>query len=205
MVVCLMKKILFLLITLAFTPLVFGGSAVVYKSESCGHCAPYVEKLFPMLERNGFQASDVVVKDFLSDSQARAEVAQIQKDFGVPLEMQGHMLTLIDGKYLFEGHVPLSFLENFLKNDRQNFDKIVVTQDSMDENAPSYLLLDSQGKVRQCSVTQSAGECEEQGGSESGSAGGSLLKFKVDSNLLVLVLLGIVLVALALLQTGVLK
>ncbi|HIH19902.1 TPA: hypothetical protein HA244_01400 [Candidatus Micrarchaeota archaeon] len=178
---------------------VFAGSAVIYKSESCGHCTPYVEKLFPLLEKNGFQ--NITVKDYINDQQARAEVAKIQADFGVPLEMQGHMLTLLDGKYLFEGHVQFDVVENFLQNERQNFAKLVVTQETMDANSPQYLLLAPDGSVKQCSATQSVGECSEQGSANTES----LLKFKVDSNLFVLGILALVLAVLVLLQLGVLK
>ncbi|HLC37834.1 MAG TPA: hypothetical protein VJI71_00080 [Candidatus Norongarragalinales archaeon] len=194
-----MKK--FLLALLLLAPFAFAGNAVIYKSESCGHCTPYIEKLYPLLQQNGFQ--DIQVKDFINDQQARAEVAQIQKDFNVPLEMQGHMLTLLDGKYLFEGHVQLQVLEKFLQSERQDFSRVVVTQDSMDENSPQYLLLGSfpDGSVKQCSSAQSVGECSKQGSASTES----LLKFKVDSNIFVLLLLGLVLVALVLLHLRVLK
>ena len=194
-----MKIILLALLLLA--PIAFAGSAVIYKSESCGHCTPYVEKLVPLLEGNGF--SDIQVKDFINDPQARAEVAQIQNDFNVPLEMQGHMLTLLDGKYLFEGHVQLPVIERFLREEKGNFEKIVVTQDSMDENSPQYLLLgsSSDGSVKQCSSAQSVGECSTQGSASTES----LLKFKVDSNFFVLALLGLILLFLVLLQARVLK
>jgi len=191
-----MKKVFFLLLFLS--QLVLGTSAVIYKSESCGHCTPYIEKLFPLLEASGFD--EIQVKDFLNDQQARSEVSQIQKEFGVPLEMQGHMLTLLDGKYLFEGHVQLPVVERFLREGKQNFEKAVFTQDSMDENAPSYLFLAKDGSVKQCSVSQSLLECIE---STSGTE--SLLKFKVDSNILVLGLLGGVFAVLVLLQLRVLK
>ena len=109
------------------------------------------------------------------------------------------------GKYLFEGHVQTAVVEGFLKSgERQGFSGIVVSQDSMDANAPSYTILAPDGTVRQCSTTtQSIVECEKQAAG-SGDGTQSLLRVKVESNLVVFALLGAVLLALGLLQFKVL-
>ena len=158
----MLKKIGAILLILFF-PSVFPASALIYKNGGCGHCGPYVEGLVQMLEKNGYR--DYVVKDFMQDEQARKDVAAIQDRFSVPLQMQGHMLVLIDDKYLFEGHVPPNLIENYLKNSKG---QVVVTQDIMGA-APNYLML-MNGKVETCPIDQPIEQCEGHGASADGFA-----------------------------------
>lgn len=124
----------------------------IYKNSGCGHCVPYIEELAEMLLKNGY--SDITITDYLSDDDARKEVFEINKRFGVPLQMQGHMLVLIGEDYLFQGHVPVNLIEGYLKNPRG---KVVVTQDSMDKPT-TYQMLDG-GRVYACSLDTPLEEC----------------------------------------------
>lgn len=132
------------------------ASALIYKNQGCGHCGPYVEGLVAMLEKNGYR--DYAVKDFMSDNTARAEMVAIQEKFGVPLQMQGHMLVLIDGKYLFEGHVPAQLIESYLKNPKG---QVVVTQDKMSGATEYQMLMD--GKIETCDISEQIQECDGHG------------------------------------------
>lgn len=158
----MLKKIGAILLILFF-PYVFPASALIYKNGGCGHCGPYVEGLVSMLGENGYK--DYVVKDFMQDEQARKDVAAIQERFGVPLQMQGHMLVLIDNKYLFEGHVPAGLIESYLKNPK---DQVVVTQDSMDKPTSYFMLMN--GRVETCPIDQPIGECDGHGTDADGFA-----------------------------------
>ncbi len=140
------------LIALLLLPGIHSSSAVIYKNAGCGHCDMYLNELMPMLQREGY--TNVAVKDFISNTTARDEVEAIQERFGVPLSMQGHLLVLIDDKYLFEGHVPTSLMEAYLKDPKGS---IVVTQDKMD-GATSYTML-MDGKQHTCPIGQPFAEC----------------------------------------------
>jgi hypothetical protein len=151
----MLKKIGAILLILFF-PYAFPASALIYKNGGCGHCGPYVEELVSMLEKNGY--NDYVVKDFMEDTDVRKEVMAIQDRFSVPLQMQGHMLVLIDDKYLFEGHVPAGLIESYLENPKG---QVVVTQDSMDKPTSYFMLMN--GRVETCPIDQPIGECDGHG------------------------------------------
>jgi len=131
-------------------------SATIYPSESCGHCKPYLEKAGAMLKGMG---ASVVEKEIVNVPENRAELARLQESFGVPLTMQGHLVMDVDDKYLFEGHVPVRLIEDFLKNSTAKYSRVVVTPDSMSEDAPTYLLL-SGYMVKECSAMDSIEACD---------------------------------------------
>ncbi len=138
---------------LLLAPAIFPASILIYENGGCGHCGPYVQSLVAMLEKNG--RSDYVIKDFMADVQARAEMEAIQENFSVPLAMRGHMLTLIDGKYLFEGHVPPALIESYMKNSSKG---VIVTQDKM-EGAAQYQLLGPDGRIETCQIGTPIQDC----------------------------------------------
>lgn len=148
----------------------FAAGAVIYKNEGCGHCVMYLDGLMEMLERNGYD--DVVIKDYMSEPAARAEVADIQERFSVPLSMQGHLLVLLDGQYLFEGHVPVQLIEDYIRNPKG---QVVVTQDSMDEASTYQMLMD--GKAHTCPIGTPVGECQGSAGSRSPAPIGAIIPF----------------------------
>ncbi len=174
-------------------------SAIVYKNEACGHCTSYISSLYQTLDSIGVK--QIEIKDFLSDQEARGDVASIQDKFKVPVELQGHLLTVVDGKYLFEGHFPLELMKKFLVDEAQDFDSLVVTQDSMGDVDSYFHLKD--GVIQECPISQPISECDSHAGKS--VAGLDVLKVKFDSNALVLALLGVALVVLVLLYSGVIK
>ncbi|MBI4361329.1 hypothetical protein HY572_06180 [Candidatus Micrarchaeota archaeon] len=113
---------------------------LVYKNDACSHCGPYLQQLFAMLEENGVAADQVVVRDYLNSPNDRREVAELQARFGVPLDMQGHMVAVMDGVYVLEGHVPLSVVQGYLNAPKPD-QPVVVYQDSMQPNVQTYAVL----------------------------------------------------------------
>ena len=134
------------------------NTAVIYKSESCGHCTPYIENLRPLLQSEGFS---IVEKDFVNDMSARAEVVALHQKNNVPINMQGHMVTVINGSLILEGHVPMSLIQELTqKYPSKDFPKIVVYDDSMgagDAPEPFSIMID--GKVVQCSAGTKISDC----------------------------------------------
>ncbi len=136
------------------------STALVYKNEGCGHCGPYLVELKAALA--GLGITDVTEKEFVNDQAIRRELALLQESFNVPLTMQGHMVTLVDGKYLFEGHVAVDKVKEFLKNPPA--EKMVVYLDSMSGQPEPYSLMTENGEVKQCSADQQVTECAENNG-----------------------------------------
>lgn len=157
-----MKAALSALFLLSFLSMASASSVVVYKNEACGHCGPYLAELKPALAALGI--ADYTEKEIINDQNNRAELARLQESFGVPFTMQGHMVVNVDDKYLFEGHVPVKLVTDFLKNDASKYERMVVTQDSMDPNSQSYYMLGKDNKVEECSTEQSIAQCYENGG-----------------------------------------
>ncbi|MEM4254758.1 MAG: hypothetical protein QXR53_00315 [Candidatus Norongarragalinales archaeon] len=175
-------------------------NAVIYKNEACGHCSSYILSLYKFLESAGVK--QIEVKDFLGDVQARREVAELQERFAVPFEMQGHLLTIVDGKYLFEGHFPLDVMDKFLREEAQDYSSLVVTQDSMEKVSSYFHLKD--GNVLECPIAQPISECSHNR-RQSQSGGWDLLKVRVGANAAVLGLLALALVFLVLVYAKVIK
>jgi len=113
---------------------------LVYKNDACSHCGPYVQTLFALLEKNGINGEQVLVKDYVNDADSRREVAELQSRFGVPLDMQGHMVSVLDGIYVLEGHVPLNVIQGYLDAPRPD-KPVVVYQDSMQSDVQTYAVL----------------------------------------------------------------
>jgi len=142
-------------------PLASAYSAVIYSSEACGHCSPYLAGLKAELGRMGMPYEE---KYFLNDLEARREMTGLQERMGVPFRMRGHLLTAIDGRYLFEGHVPVRLMSEFMRDEAQSREGVVITQDSMDANARSYYLLSREGEVLECPIDKPIAECEDGAG-----------------------------------------
>lgn len=133
---------LLLLAVLLLTPVASAATPrlLVYKNDACSHCGPYLQDLFVLLEKNGIAGDQVLVKDYLNNADSRREVAELQSRFGVPLDMQGHMVAVLDGIYVLEGHVPLSVIQGYLDAPRPT-QPVIVYQDSMQSDVSTYAVL----------------------------------------------------------------
>ena len=105
------------------------NTAVVFKNEGCGHCNMYLEGLRAFLKENGFSVDE---KNFINDASARQEWLLLHQEKNIPVELQGHLVTAINGNFILEGHVPLRIVkEVFEKYPARNFPDIVLYQDRM--------------------------------------------------------------------------
>ncbi len=118
---------------------------LVYKSDACAHCGPYLTELMAGMSGAGIAPSDIQVMDFLNDPARRQEMAQWQQRFGVPMDLQGHMMAIIDGKIVLEGHVPMAAVRDALQKPLPS-EPVVYYQDSMDAGATQYVMM--QGGTR---------------------------------------------------------
>jgi len=103
--------------------------ADVYYNEACGGCAVYLkEKLVPYLETQGLK---VTMRDYVNEKQARKDMNQLHESLGIPLELQSHIMTFIDGGQLaLGGHVPLERVKELFTANKLP-DRLVVYQDAM--------------------------------------------------------------------------
>jgi cytochrome c biogenesis protein CcdA len=108
--------------------------ATIFYNEACGDCATYLNgELVPTLER--FSLPRIVVKDYVNDRSARAELTALNDAIGIPFELQSHLATFVAGSALtvFEGHVPAVLMDEALglpSSDRPP--RLLLYQDRMD-------------------------------------------------------------------------
>lgn len=149
-------------------------TAVIYENESCGHCGPYVDRLNEFLKSKGFEITE---KNFVNDFEARVEVVQVHQKNNVPIELQGHMVTVLNDSLILEGHVPIEKIDEvFTKYPLRNFPPMVIFQDSMSETPEPYTLM-VDGKIIPCSSEKSVSECAQLPGSFSESSLAGLVVF----------------------------
>lgn len=107
--------------------------ATIYYNEACGDCAVYLNgDLVPALQGAG--AARIVVKDYVNDRDARAELTALNDAMGIPFELQSHLVTFVAGSVLtvFEGHVPRGLIEDALSlAPTQRPPRLLLYQDSM--------------------------------------------------------------------------
>lgn len=147
---------LFIILFALTLGLASASSVVVYKNEACGHCVDYLSNLTSM-----FSGSDIKIYDFINEPAKRKELATLQERFSVPIILQGHLVVLVDDRYLFEGHFPLDKMKEFLTTDAKNYQTVVASQDSMGSAASFYLA--TADAIKKCDIDQSIPSCEKTG------------------------------------------
>ncbi len=92
---------LFVLLLLPFRAMADNAAktGTLYKDPNCGCCQDYAE----YLRQNGFELSVIPTED----------LAGLRHEHGVPEELAGCHMTLIDG-YVVEGHVPVAMINRLL-------------------------------------------------------------------------------------------
>ncbi|WP_295802403.1 DUF411 domain-containing protein [uncultured Microbulbifer sp.] len=82
------------------------SSIVVHKSPFCLCCKDWIKHL----EQNAFAVT----------SENTLDTAKIKRAMDVPASLQGCHTGVMDGKYVFEGHVPARLIRKFLANPPKN-------------------------------------------------------------------------------------
>ncbi|MFH1256505.1 MAG: hypothetical protein V1494_04375 [Candidatus Diapherotrites archaeon] len=134
------------------------GTATIFKNESCGHCEMYLNELKTFLSEKGFSIEE---KNFINDLDARAEWVKLNRENNIPIELQGHLLTVVNGRLFLEGHVPLSLVQQaFEKYPSGSFPEMVIYQDEMldESDVTSYKMLFN-GSVSDCVIEKTVSEC----------------------------------------------
>lgn len=84
----------------------------VHKSSTCGCCSGWVEHI----EKQGFKTT--VYHD--------NDLNKVKSDAGIPANMRSCHTALSKEGYVFEGHIPAKFVEEFLANPPQGAKGLVV-------------------------------------------------------------------------------
>ncbi len=150
------KLFLFLLLIMFSSSLVLANQEVIiYKNAACGHCNIYLNELSSFLKQYNLSITE---KDMINDFNARVEMDKLNKDLDIPIEVQGHMTAIINNLVL-EGHVPIPLLKNYFDQYPDlNFPKLIVYQDSMDENVKTYKVK-VDNAVKECDIKTSISDC----------------------------------------------
>ena len=150
------KYLIFLFLMLFSFALVSANQEVlIYKNAACGHCNVYLDELNSFLKQYDIS---IIEKDMINDFSNRAELDKINKDLGITPDMQGHM-TVIINNLILEGHVPISLIkEYFNEYPELDFPKLIIYQDSMDENIKTYQVKVN-NEVKECDVKTSITDC----------------------------------------------
>lgn len=148
--------VLLLAVGLAAAP-AWAGS-VLYVNEFCEHCLPELPKIRDALNATGH--GPLEVRTYVNNGSARAELRALHEQLGVPIELQGHLVVAVDGRYLFEGHVPAPVVEEFLRSGAPRYSRMVVLQDVMAGEPSSYRILNDRGETKECRITETIGGCD---------------------------------------------
>lgn len=114
------------------------AKTIVYYNEACGMCAEYVKNDLPReLEKAGI--AEIEKKDYINGKDIRPEMNRMMTEAGVPMDMQGHIMTFVGDKYILAGHVPNHAVEEMFKPEiSSRFKKLIIFQDEMHNEAKNY-------------------------------------------------------------------
>jgi cytochrome c biogenesis protein CcdA len=120
-----MKKLSFmalaaaLLILAALSPAARAAGepeAVVYYNEACDECAHYING--ELSDTLAAQQVALVKKDYINQRQHRKELNDLNARLGIPLELQSHLATYVDGgRVILQGEPPRAVVESLLAAD----------------------------------------------------------------------------------------
>lgn len=112
--------------------------AILYYNEACGMCAEYVKNDLPrQLEKAGI--NEIEKRDYINGKDIRLEMNERMKSAGIPLDLQGHIMTFVGNKYVMAGHMPDHIVEEmFNENNSSRFKRLLVFQDDMGSEVKNY-------------------------------------------------------------------
>lgn len=114
-----------------------GPQAVVYYNEACDECAHYING-----ELSAVLAARQVVlerKDYINQREHRKELNELNAALGIPLELQSHLATYIDGgRIVLQGEPPRAVVESLLAAGSALPDRILVYSEEGESTEKTY-------------------------------------------------------------------
>lgn len=156
----MVKRILFFF--LIFAILSYSASAteaLIYKNSACGHCIGYLDGLKDKLQEKGFTITE---KDVINSIENRKELENFNQKYGIPFDLRSHITTIINNDLVFEGHIPLTLLQQLFDEYKDNnFPKILLYNDLMTEEIDYYIVMEEDKQVKQCEANKKITECSQ--------------------------------------------
>lgn len=163
-----MTKVRYIILIILFSlilmlPLTFltwaeeAKKTVIYYNQACTGCLDYIEKdLILTLKENGI--GEITKKDYLAEKNARQELLELNEKWGIPIELESHIMTFVGKEIVLAGHVPKSIISDFFKLKENLPEKIIVWQDIMHGQVKSYKIWAFAGPIKKYSIETSIQE-----------------------------------------------
>ena len=126
--------------------------ASIYYNEACGGCTIYLHDVLEPLLVN-MEIEDISWKDYVNVKENRTEYNELSKSWGVPFDLQSHIMTYVDNKIILAGHIPKEHMEFLLEVENQKqFEKILIFQDIMHGEVKNYKIWAFNGPIKEYSI-----------------------------------------------------
>jgi len=126
-------------------------TATIYYNEACTMCAMYIRHdLIPTLEQIGI--ANIITKDYVNEQQNRVELNELNRQYTIPPNLQGHFMTFVDDRIVLGGHVPSHIVVDLLTQELP-IHNMLVLQDEM-ENADSYFAWGFKGEAQEYPIDE---------------------------------------------------
>jgi len=114
-----------------------GPQAVVYYNEACDECAHYINgELSDVL---GAGQVTLERKDYINQRENRKELNDLNARLGIPLELQSHLATYIDGgRIILQGEPPRTVVESLLGAGSALPERILIYSEEGESAEKSY-------------------------------------------------------------------
>ena len=111
--------------------------AVVYYNEACDECAHYINgELSAVL---GARQVALVRKDYINQRENRKELNDLNTRLGIPLDLQSHLATYIDGgRIILQGEPPRAVVETLLAAGGALPERILIYSEEGESQEKTY-------------------------------------------------------------------
>ena len=161
---------------------------VIFKNEICEHCALYTHELKEYLEGKGVQGANIEEYNLINNPEARAALAEFNEEYGVPIDMQGHLTVILNDRFVIEGNVPIDMIDEVLNHYPDgDLPRMVVLQELMTTNKEEikvYKVMDENNEVRECPISLQIDGCARIEGELYGLLGYSILPLVLTTGLI---------------------
>jgi len=144
----------FLFSSLSTSIQAYNPRIIIFGNENCNKCFNYVTSLH--VELLNHDISDISIRYFGGDSEARRDLQEINERFNVPISMRSSVAVIIDNRFIFEGYVPKEIIIDFISEHISDYQSFVIYRDS---SRNIFILIDENGVIKECQITNSITEC----------------------------------------------
>lgn len=124
-----------------------GLQAVIYYNEACDECVEYIDgSLLGIL--SDYDAN-VVRRDYINQPEHRRELNDLNDRLGVPLDLQSHLATYLDGgRIILMGEPPEAVVRELLSRQSSTPPRLLIYRDEGSADGGNYLAWAFAGPVQ---------------------------------------------------------